>query len=377
MKILFYRSDWTANVDRQTRDVAGGVGHYRIVKVVEQIKGHDVTVVGAKFARMEEKPEERFTRIFTDYDVLWTCYTSHADDAAAMFYMRDKLGKKVVLDVDDNYLDVLESHNLYDKLKAGKRDRAFIGTILSFADAITVSTEPLKERLTKHFKDVYNMEKKIIVIPNFNDLGEWDYKPVKKHKNKIVIGYAGSNSHDDDLKMIMPALGKLMNKYKNVHFETTGALEIKRLEYVGMYKHFSEEALSRCDLIPSTTCYNDYPKHIANQPWDIAIAPLVDSPFTRCKSHIKWMEMSAVKFPVIASKVYPYFMDLWGRKTIEHNKTGLLVEPEEWYEAMESLVLDKKKRIELGENAYKAVKDNWQYKDSGIDLVINNLLKDL
>lgn len=371
-----YRSDWATNIDRQTRDEYGGVGYYRIVKVAKQVRkaGHTVDVVGAKLKRLEEDVGARFERIFTEYDVLWTCYTSHGDDASAMYYWRDKLGKKVILDLDDNYLDVVESHRNFDVLKLGKKDRAFMGAILTFADAITVSTEPLKQRMTKHFKEVYNMEKKIFILPNFNDYKDWKYKTVAKNKDKIVIGYAGSNSHDEDLKMIMPHLGAVMNKYKNVYFESTGAIEIRELKNLGMYDHFSEEALFRCDLIPSTTTFKDYPKMLSKRKWDITIAPLADNAFTRCKSCIKWFEMSMFKFPVIASRVYPYYVDLWGRKTIEHEVTGLLVKPHEWTDALEDLILHKEKRIQLGENAYKAVKEEWQYEGSRMSGVINSIL---
>lgn len=375
-KILMYRSDWTANVDRRLKDLPGGVGYYRIVKVAEQVEkaGHEVDVVGAKFTKKEETLEERYTRIFTQYDVLWTCYTAHGDDAAAMFYFRDKFKKKVILDLDDNYLDILGSHPLFDKLKAGKKDRAFIGTILSFADGLTVSTEPLKKRMQEHFKEVYGLDKKITVIPNFNELKEWDYVPKEKHKDKFVIGYSGSNSHQDDLKMIMPHLARVMDKYPDVYFESIGAIEIKE---IGMFDCFSKKALDKCDLLPSTTTFQTYPKHLSEQPWDIGLCPLVDSAFTRCKSHIKWMEYSAYKIPVIASDVYPYSQDLMGRKTIEHGKTGLLVKPTEWTDAIESLILNKEKRLELGENAYKAIKENWQYENSALPLVIGEMLKNI
>ena len=374
-----YRSDWAVNVDRQARDEYGGVGYYRIVKVAEQLQkaGHDVTVVGAKLRHIGETVSDRFERIFTDYDVLWTCYTSHGDDASAMYYWRDKLGKKVILDLDDNYLDVVESHRLYDKLKSGKKDRAFMGTILSFADVITVSTEPLKQRMTQHFKEVYNLDKTIVVIPNFNDKKDWNYKSIKKNKDKIVIGYAGSNSHDEDLKMIMPALGEVMNKHKNVYFESTGAIDIKELKNLGLYKHLSEDSLYRCDLLPSTSIFKDYPKMLSKRKWDIAIAPLQDNAFTRCKSHIKWMEMSMFKFPVIASRVYPYYVDLWDRQIIDDGFTGLLVKPNEWVGALELLITDEKKRIELGNNAYNFVREEWQNEDSGLPQVIDKMLKNL
>lgn len=375
-KILFYRSDWTANVTRQTEDAYGGVGYYRIVKVAEEARkaGHEVDIVGAKFTLKGETLEQRYTRIFSQYDVLWTCYSSHSDDASAMFYFRDKFKKKVILDLDDNYLDILDTHPLYDRLKASKKDRAFIGTILSFADALTISTEPLKQRMHEHFKTVYGIDKKMYIIPNFNEINDWKYTPVEKKGDKIIIGYSGSNSHQNDLKMIMPHLAKVMDKYKNVYFESIGAISQKE---IGMFDMFSKDALDRCDLVPATATFNEYPKHLANQPWDITLAPLEDNAFTRCKSHIKWMEYAMFKMPTIASRVYPYYVDLMGRKIVEHGYSGLLVKPSEWTDAIESLILDKEKRIRLGENAYKSVSENWQYENSGIPKVINGMLKDL
>jgi len=375
-KILFYRSDWTANTDRRILDEYGGVGYYRIVKVAEQAKNHTVDVVGAKFTLKGESLEDRYTRIFNKYDILWTCYTAHSEDASAMFYFRDKLKKKVVIDLDDNYLDVAESHNLYDRLKMGKKDRAFIGTALSFADAITVSSEPLKQRMEEHFKTVYGIEKKIFVLPNMNDVKDWDYPVVAKSDKKFIVGYAGSNSHNEDLKMFVPHLAKIMNENENVYFESTGAIERKKLDYLGFPEFMTESSLTRCDLIPSTSIFKEYPKHIANQPWDVAVAPLADNAFNRCKSHIKWIECSMFKIPVIASRVYPYYVDLWGRKTVEHDKTGLLVKPSEWVDALKELMDNKEKRTSLGENAYNSIKENWQYNDDfvvAIDKVISSL----
>ena len=246
-KILFYRNDFSANVSRQADDGYGGVGYYRIIKPAQYIKGHEVTVLGTGLTKKGESPEKLWTRIFKDYDVFWTTYFTDPQWASAMFYHRDKFKKKVVVDLDDNYLDVPVSHPLYDGFKETKRDKAFLSTILTFADAITVSTETLKQRVAEHLKKVYNMEKPIFIIPNMNDINDWKFKPAPKHKDKIVIGYAGSNSHDEDLKMMFPALAKIMDKYPNVYFETLGAVGKKNLD---LFLPFSKEAQLRCDIIP-------------------------------------------------------------------------------------------------------------------------------
>lgn len=369
-KILFNYAENPLYIEGNKRDYSG-VGYYRVVKPSQQVKGHEVTLMGYDIKQYGKTHEEKWKNIFKEFDIYWTSYHCDDKEASAMFYFRDKYKKKVIIDIDDNYLDVLPTNPLYDNLKAGKKDRSFIGAILSMADAITCSTEPLAQRLDEHFRTVYGLEKKIVVIPNFNDLKDWDFPIKEKHKDKIVIGYAGSNSHHDDLVMMLPHLAKIMDKYKNVYFESMGMISKDK---IWLFKDFSEDALNRCDLLPSCR-FREYPERMANAQWDVALAPLEESKFTRCKSHIKWMENAALKIPVIASRVYPYHMELFGRRTIIDGKTGLLVKPSGWFDAMESLILDKQKREEIGQNAYDFVKLNWQYKESNLDSILDELFR--
>lgn len=358
-KILFYRNDHSANVNRKMEDGYGGVGYYRIVQPAKRLKGHEVDIVGMQLTKKGETAEQKWTRIFTEYDVFWTSYFYNAQEASAMYYHRDKFKKKVIIDLDDNYLDIAPTHYLYDVMKEGKRNKAFTSTILSFADVIVVSTDPLKQKIKEHMKKVFGLEKKIVVIPNMNDKNDWKYKPAPKHKDKIVIGYTGSNSHYDDLEMIFPVIARILDKYPNVHFEIMGSLDEK--EAIKLFSPFSQSARNRCDLLPSTWTFREYPKHLSKVPWDIGIAPLVDTGFTRSKSHIKWMEYAMFKIPTIASRVYPYFVSAFNREKIIHDKTGLLCKPSEWFNAIEDLILHPEKRKMLGENAFNYVKDNWQY----------------
>lgn len=373
-KILFYRNDYGANINRQMADGYGGVGYYRIIKPSQYLKGYDVNVIGIKLNKKGESAEKRWSKIFSTYDVFWTTYFHDPHEASQIFFNRDKYGKKVVIDLDDNFLDIDPTHPLYDTFKPTKKNRAFTSTILSFADVITCSTEPLKQRISEHIHKVHGIEKKIIVVPNMNDLKDWNFKPVKKDNNKIVIGYTGSNSHFKDLEMVFPAIAKVMDKYKNVHFEVMGSLTEK--DAIKLFSQFSESARNRCDLLPPTWTFKDYPKEIAEQKWDIGICPLIDSAFTRSKSHIKFLEYSSYKIPVIASRVYPYYVSSFGKDIIKHEETGLLCKPSEWESALERLILDKNLRKQLGNNAYEYVKKNWQYNTEFSD-VLDTVIKAL
>jgi len=372
-KVLFYRNDYTANAVRQADDLWGGVGAYRIIYPAKYLKGHEVTVIGQGIKKKGETAEQQWTRIFTDYDVFWTTYFTDPMIASAMFYHRDKLKKKVVIDLDDNYLDVPTTHPLYDRFKPTKKERAYLSTILTFADAITVSTEPLKQRVAEHLKKVYNKEIPIFIIPNMNEASDWNVKPAIRHKKKIVIGYSGSNSHYDDLEMMFPALAKIMDKYPHVYFESMGALGKENIQ---IFKCFSEEAKLRCDILPSTWTFKEYPKHLASMKWTFAIAPLTDSMFCRSKSPIKFFEYSMCHIPVIASRVYPYYVPNFGKEVITNEKTGLLVKQNEWYDALERMILSKELRDKLADNAYDYVKNEWQY-DSRFSDAIGNVIKAL
>lgn len=372
MKILMNYADYTHNEKRKKENAYGGIGYYRIVKIAENIKGHDVKVIGKEITLFGDTLESQWDNVFKEYDVFWTNYFSHAETASAIFYHAQKHGKKVVIDVDDNYLDVPESNILASRFAKGKKDRAILSTILSFADTIVVSTEPLKKRLEDHFKEVHKIEKNIVVIPNYNDINDWQYEPVEKSKS-IIIGYTGSNSHHDDLAMVLPSIVKVMKKHKNVRFQCLGIVGTNDINKV--YKGISKDILDRMDLVGATETFKEYPEWLSQQKWDIGIAPLVDTPFTRSKSSIKFFEYAMYKIPTIASRVYPYFMEVDGKEVITHNENGLLARPDEWEQCLEDLIVNKEKRIKLGENAYNFVKETWQYDSVHIGTKINKVLQ--
>lgn len=374
-KILANFTDYHHTEERRKQNTYGALGYYRIVKPASQLKKHQVDVKGKDIAYLGDSPEEQWENIFKQYDIFWVCYFSDPNAASAMFYYAQKHGKKVVLDIDDNFLDVAKSNDVYEKFKDGKKDRAFLSTILSLADAITVSTEPLRDRIKEHIKKIHGIEKPMFIVPNMNDVKDWNFTPVKKHDDKIVIGYSGSTSHEDDLKMVMPHIARLMKKYKNLYFELVGSVPKDKVQRYFGGAGFDDESLQRIVLLPVTPTFKEYPEYLSTMRWDIGIAPLVDTAFTRSKSHIKWLEYSMYGIPVVASRVYPYFMELCGRETITDGETGLLCRPNEWEDKIESLILDGELAERLAKNAYQHIKKNWQYESFDFDAVFDSIEK--
>ena len=95
-----------------------------------------------------------------------------------------------------------------------------------------------------------------------------------------------------------------------------------------------------------------YPYKLKLANIDIGLCPLVDNQFNRNKSAIKWMEYSVVGAATIASNIPPY------STVIKHGETGLLVNDDEWVEAMDMLIKDVKKRKQLAAKAFDDIYEN-------------------
>lgn len=366
MKILIKHNDAQKGEQYRKLNAYGGCGYYRVIKVAEQLKKeHDVTVWGTEWKDKYEEfgdVEKFYNWIAEEFDVVWLHFI---DDGRVFSYLKtalDRYGKKLVMDIDDNYLDVESTNPAYKYIKAGEEKRAELTTILSFCDALTVSTLPLKEKLFNHFKERFDIDMPIFVIPNYNDVKDWNFEPVKKGENGIVIGYMGGISHHGDLDMVLPAIKNVMKKYDNVGFQLIGQLTHEHAKKV--FSGWSQKLRKRILLIQPSATFFDFPRWMSQMPWDIGIAPLTNSKFNQSKSHIKWMEYSMYEIPTVASKVYPYYKDILGIKTIEDGVTGLLCENGEWEEKLSLLIEDEILRKKIGKQAKEYVLKNWQYDDA-------------
>src|SRR5262249_37301421 len=95
----------------------------------------------------------------------------------------------------------------------------------------------------------------------------------------------------------------------------------------------------------------EYPSFIrwmvANVRWDLAIAPLQATPFTLCKSDIKFLDYSALGVAGVYSRVLPY------ETTVGHMETGYLAKNsvDAWSEALELLLDDDDLRSRIADRA--------------------------
>ena len=107
---------------------------------------------------------------------------------------------------------------------------------------------------------------------------------------RLRVLWAGAAQHQADLDLLLPVVRLSKLKYQWVFFGLcpTGLAGDAEIEFHGAVE------------------FADYPARLAGLQADIAVAPLVDTEFNRCKSPLKLLEYGILGLPVVASSLPPY-----------------------------------------------------------------------
>ena len=164
------------------------------------------------------------------------------------------------------------------------------------------------------------------------------------HPRRKVVGYMGTFTHDDDLAMVEPALREIWQRHP-------GGVEFQFVGVVGRKETMRALLGLPVRVFRPTPKQAEYPRFMpwfsGHFRWDIAISPLRDVPFNRCKSDIKFLDYSAIGAAGIYSRVPAY------ESSVCHLGTGWLVENDvgAWTQALEALLSDDRLRTQLAYNA--------------------------
>lgn len=365
-RILFITTDWNTPYRIATGEY-GGIGYYRAHGPAKALRsaGYKVDVMGHEFAQGLDKNNlfEGYRERFKPYDMVVVKQIDTSNGGKFIGACKS-LKIPIVMDMDDLIVDIDPDNPAYeDGYKAGEAKRALALASLSMVDGLFVSTQPLKDEYETYLKKSLNIDMPIHVLPNCCDPTLWTkIKRDPKDKN-IVLGWQGSVTHNGDLALVIPTIEKLMDKYDNLFLSLTGGVTQETYDEMFANK-FKQDALNRVIINRGTPSFKNFPEYLGRHKWDIGIIPLRDTRFTRCKSHIKWLENSLVGVASIASNVYPYAEPIHGTNTIVDGETGFLVnEPDEWEAKIELLYHDAKARRYMARDARYFVEQNWKYGD--------------
>lgn len=106
--------------------------------------------------------------------------------------------------------------------------------VLKMCDAVITTTERLAKELEQYSPRVFINRN--TASERMLELSEKAYKKIRQAKNgkneKVKLGYfSGSITHNDDFKLIQPAIVKILEKYPQTELHIVGILDIpKELE---------------------------------------------------------------------------------------------------------------------------------------------------
>jgi|GEM_PF-1959907 len=220
-------------------------------------------------------------------------------------------GIPIVYSVDD-YLPAIEKENPeYGTIRESIRN---LETILKYADAVFVTTPTLKAAFQDRGLPVF-------VLPNCVDPDKW--RDRSGRSGELRIGWAGSSSHLEDLRMILPAL-KATARHIRFTFQILGLIDMPMEDQVRQIRSlngrldpgkqaaadaflaFHEELGSLRFRHQPFTGMDRYFRGLAALDLDLGLCPLRDTPFNRNKSALKFYEYAMAGTCSLASRVTPY-----------------------------------------------------------------------
>jgi glycosyltransferase involved in cell wall biosynthesis len=204
------------------------------------------------------------------------------------------------------------------------KDRRFRRTV-RVSDAVITTNETLAEHARRMGAD----PGRVHVLPTVIDLARWEPRPPSADPTEVTIGWMGTPANLASVEIVRAPLVRLCRRYEKLKVkvvcESSLALEGVRL----IHTPFSA-AYEVSDV----------------RSFDIAIAPLVEDPWTRGKLSTKLLAYFGAGLPVVASDVNA------NRLYIKDGENGFLVGTlGQWEEKLARLIDDPELRRKVGAKA--------------------------
>lgn len=251
---------------------------YRILQPLNALarRGDILPPVVVKGDRHALPGDPELARLDPDVVLVHNCF-----DQVLLKRLRSR---RLILVIDD-LLTALPEYNPFRPHQAPgieKRLREFVAA----ADRVIVSTAQLAKALSLP-------DEGKIIIENALPESPWltlaeNRKPVGENA-RLRVGWAGAQQHEGDLRVLKAVIRATADEVDWVLF--------------GMCPDYLKPWVAEA---VAPVSFNEYPHALASMNIDLAVAPLVDNTFNRCKSAIKLLEFGVLGIPVLASDLPPY-----------------------------------------------------------------------
>ncbi|MER5859180.1 glycosyltransferase [Streptomyces sp900105245] len=231
-------------------------------------------------------------------------------------------GRRLIFEIDDDLWNVDRSSPFFHGLMQREDVRENLRRNIEVAHAVTVTTEPLADR-------VRTINPRVHVIPNA--VPDWllDHRPARRTDGIITVGWGGDGTHAMDWEDHAEPIRGFFSRHPHTEMHCMGA------DYdLGL----TPEGRTRF-----TPWIQGVEPYLHAVDYHIGIAPLRKHVFNHSKSALRTLEYAALGIPVVASAVGPY------ARHVREEVTGYLVRrPHEWDGFLNVLANDADLRDRMG-----------------------------
>jgi len=327
---------------------------YRIDQKVEQLEEQGKAVHTMDWMALSEHQNELalydvviFYRVPAVPEVLKAMAQVNANGRASFYEIDDLL-------FEESYPAPMETFGGYIGLETHielRKSMASFRAAAQFCRYGIGSTQPLCEKLNQLV-----FSKQSILHRNGLDYLNRIQALDKSEKNTVDIFYgSGTQAHNSDfIEQALPALKRILTKYKNTRLVIAGYLNLPSDFVSGLKKQVVQ--------LPPVNKVQAYWSFLEQA--DINLAVLNDDDINGCKSELKWFEAACFSIPSVLSTTANY------RDIINHGKDAYLVATEdEWFEVLNTLIVNPEKRQEIATAALQHVQEKYSVEALGKSLV--------
>ncbi|HEY6138614.1 MAG TPA: glycosyltransferase [Thermoanaerobaculia bacterium] len=139
-------------------------------------------------------------------------------------------------------------------------------------------------------------------------------------RGRRTIGWCGGSRVGRDLELLPPVLERAFARFPDLHFLLAGSTK-----YASLFRSLPPGRVAVAEWVP----YDEYPSLLAR--FDVALLPMEDHAYNRCKSGLKVIDYAAAGVPAVCSRTTPF-------AAVAGDVAAFATEPEEWLEAIERLL---------------------------------------
>ena len=239
-------------------------------------------------------------------------------------------GRNYFLDYDDAvWHNYDRSNNRFIRFLLSNKHR----NIIAWSSGITAGSKYIMDYVKKYGA------KCTIKLPTVIDLDLYktDSNMVDKEK-PFVIGWIGSPSSSQYLKLIETPLLKLTDKYNAV------------VHLIGVDEKIANELTFKKEII----VWNAESENEELKKFDVGVMPLKNGEFEQGKCSFKLIQYMGMCKPVVCSPIGENV------NVVKHNQSGYLASTDDdWYEMIETLILHPKVGQEMGLCGRKLIEENY------------------